>query len=77
MYVFVSSRCSHVLMQHLAFFGIIDLLSVLPYFIELMLHQDTVCPISLMVIISMPSHHVTVNIVPILNIADVPPNTSV
>lgn len=25
-----------------AFFGIIDLLSVAPYYIELMLHQDTV-----------------------------------
>jgi hypothetical protein len=75
MYVFIRFRCFHVLMQPLAFFGIIDLLSVVPYFIELLLHQDTVC-LTLLMIIPMTSLRTPVNIVPVLDLADVPFNPS-
>jgi len=76
MYVFRSRRSFHVLTRSLAFFGIIDLLSVAPYYIELMLHQDTVS-LTAMMIIRLTSHDTSVNFVPILDLTDVPLNTGV
>lgn len=55
----------------IAFFGIMDLLSILPYYLELMLHQDTVRPRTFY---TLPSRErLAVNFVQVHDLAYIPP----
>jgi hypothetical protein len=76
MYVTRNRGRLHEFTQSLAFFGIIDLLSVAPYYIELLLHQDTVCHMFLMET-PLTAPYTSVNPISVFNPAHVPLNTCI